>query len=232
MEAFGIDNIELHVEVTSMTEAAPPRVVDGRVLFSYEPSGRTITGPRFTRYVGVAFEHENYSEVHVFSRNQNGIFFLIYPIPSDGRIRTLRYRYIVDGLWLPDPENPNRVRDVAGIAISYVDVPVPEADQGDLPRLQRSGRMLFAFRGEPGRIVHIAGSFTNWDPFMHRLRESAPGEYSITLRLPPGTYAYYFVVDGERVLDPFNPDTAYDLDGNPASRVTVPSLVALDPAAQ
>lgn len=227
MGEYGIDSIELHLEITSLRDAGPPRVVDGRVLFTYRPDGQGITGPRYTRYVGVAFEHENYDTVHVFARNDNGVFFFLYPIPTAEEV--LRYRYVVDGLWLADPQNPNRFEDVAGIAVSYVVVPAPVPDRGDLPIVGADGRVLFVYRGQPNAVVSIAGSFSNWDPYMHRLSETKPGEYETQLRLPAGTYTYYFVVNGRRELDPLNPDRAYDVDGNPASRFTVPASVAIGP---
>lgn len=229
MREFGVDSINLHIELTSLRTGGPPRVVEEKVLFTYKPEGRGITGPRFTRYVGVAFEHENYSTVHVFARNDHDVFFFLYPIPTDGSVSTLRYRYVVDGLWLPDPENPNRIQDVAGIAVSYVVIPAPQPERGDLPRIDSDGRVLFVYRGTANAVVSIAGSFSNWDPYMHRLSEVAPGEYRIRLRLPPSVHTYYYVVNGRRVLDPLNPDLAYDNDGNPASRFVVPPSIALSP---
>lgn len=232
MDAFGIESIELHIEITSLRTAAPPRVVEDKVLFTYRPSDRTIAGRSFTRYVGVAFAHENFSTVHVFARNEHGVFFLLYPIPTEGALEILEYRYVVDGLWLADPENPNQVVDVAGIPISYVRVPTPTPDRGELPHVGTDGRVRFVYRGDEDALVSLAGTFTNWDPYMYRLTETSPGEYEITLRLQPDTYAYYFVVNGRRELDPLNPELAYDADGNPASRVVVPPTVALDDAAR
>jgi len=50
--------------------------------------------------------------------------------------------------------------------------------------------------------VELAGSFSNWQP-RHRLREVAPGVWSVTVPLGPGVYDYQFVVDGkEWVPDP------------------------------
>jgi hypothetical protein len=228
MESFGIESIDLHLEITSLREASAPRLIEGdKVLFTYLPSSTGIAGPRRTRYVGIAFEHENFSTVHVFAKNAHGVFFFLYPLTSDGQSRTLRYRYVVDGLWLADPENPVRTEDVGGIAVSSITVTTSRPDRGELPRIEGNNRVLFVYRGDEGGAVYVAGSFSNWDPYMHRLREVAPGEYRARLRLPPATYAYYFVVDGRRVLDEFNPDRAYDRDGNAASRLVVPPGLAM-----
>lgn len=51
--------------------------------------------------------------------------------------------------------------------------------------------------------VHLAGSFTNWQP-QYELHQMAPGLWTITLPLPPGVHDYAFIVDGQRwVADPY-----------------------------
>lgn len=56
----------------------------------------------------------------------------------------------------------------------------------------------------PGSAVYAVGSFNNWDPGHHRLRESPtrPGHYERFLVLPPGRYEYKFVIDGKWSADP------------------------------
>ena len=39
------------------------------------------------------------------------------------------------------------------------------------------------------------------------LRETRPGLYTAELRLIPGDYYYYFLVDGKRMCDPLNQPT-------------------------
>lgn len=64
--------------------------------------------------------------------------------------------------------------------------------------------------------VAVAGDFNAWDKSATLLEDSdGDGVYVTTLRLPPGTYAYQFVVDGERWLpDPYASNFRHDGFGN------------------
>lgn len=70
-----------------------------------------------------------------------------------------------------------------------------------------------------GRVA-VIGDFNDWDPAANPLRRIS-GEWSVTLRLPPGRYRYAFVVDDARwVADPKTP-AAEDDFGTPTSALTV-----------
>jgi hypothetical protein len=54
--------------------------------------------------------------------------------------------------------------------------------------------------------VSVIGSFNGWTPDNSSLREVSDGVWEISLHLPPGKYAYRFVVNnGRQVLDPHCP---------------------------
>ncbi len=68
-------------------------------------------------------------------------------------------------------------------------------------------RVVFEFRGAPGSAVFLAGSFNGWDPTAKPMTEkAADGRFIATCMLPPGTYEYKFVVNGEWTVDPANPN--------------------------
>ena len=86
-------------------------------------------------------------------------------------------------------------------------------DQGPRP-------VRFAMAAPQAARVALIGDFNDWDPRANPLRERA-GEWSVTLRLPPGRYRYAFVLDGGRwVADPGTP-RADDEFGTPTSAITV-----------
>ena len=59
-------------------------------------------------------------------------------------------------------------------------------------------KVSFKVSAEPGSEVFVAGTFNNWDPKQHQLRDNPrSGLYSATLVLPPGRHEYKFVVNGE-----------------------------------
>lgn len=212
----------------------PPQIVQGYLVFTYaEPGG---TPPR---YVAAAFRHENYGELHVFSRTEAGLFALIYEMPSD--VEDVAYRLIVDGVWTPDPNNPNTLSE-AGAVLSSFSIP-PEARPGFRtggPRVE-DGRVRFILRqnavrghflagvgGSSYRFdepfeeldVRLVGSFNDFDPFVHILDFTGDG-YRIDLPLPPGNYGYYFLIEGRRVLDPGNPEFMYGDRRSRYSKISV-----------
>jgi chromosome partitioning protein len=77
------------------------------------------------------------------------------------------------------------------------------------------------FRDEVARDVRIAGDFNGWvpDKGVHSMTE-AEGRTTVwtkVLNLPPGTYQYRYVVDGEWRSDPANPESAQGPAGKPNS---------------
>ena len=44
------------------------------------------------------------------------------------------------------------------------------------------------------------------------MQETSPGQFAVTLRLSPGRHYYVFVVNGARVVDPYNTETAHSSD--------------------
>mgnify|MGYP006183372823 CR=1 FL=1 len=66
----------------------------------------------------------------------------------------------------------------------------------------------FDLRLEGARSVHLAGSFSAWEP-VYEMTPSEAGTWTVTIPLRPGVHDYVYVVDGERqVLDPTAPRIA------------------------
>lgn len=212
-----IENIPLYLNVSDLESSQNPYFFEDNIIFSYMPNHREQV-----RFVGAAFEYENFTRIHPFKRNANGVYFLIFPIP-DGR-EALRYRYQVDGIWMDDPFNPGPRDSRSGISVSYLQLPERMEQVEESPLIKPAGRVSFYYYGSPGRRISVAGSFNNWDPFLHKLEEtqSGSGVYKITLRLLPGRYYYYFLVDGERYTDPLNSETVYNFDSKAVSAFTQP----------
>ncbi len=201
---------ELHLKIMGTREAAPPHVFEGAIFFTQKPSYPV-------RYIGIAFAHENFREVHLFQRNQKGVLFYVYPIPEG--LKHVDYRIVIDGLWTTDSTNRLKVRDLDGIAVSRFEIPpaVAEAKLKSPIYETKTRTAEFNMKTVPGRTVFVAGTFNGWDPYMHRLEEVKPGLYSISLRILPGTHYYYYVVDGMRKTDPLNRELGADSDGNEVS---------------
>ncbi len=212
-----IENIPLYLNVSDLESAKKPYFFEDNIIFSYVPDRRERV-----RFVGTAFEFENFTRIHPFKRNANGVYFLVLPIP-DGR-DALRYRYQVDGIWIDDPQNPGTRDGTSGISISRLQLPERIERAEESPLIKPAGMVSFYYYGSPDRRVSVAGSFNNWDPYFHSLEETKRGSgvYKITLRLLPGRYYYYFIIDGERRTDPLNSETVYNFDSKAVSAFTQP----------
>lgn len=222
-----LGSTDTYLRVAGITEAGPPRIMDDLVVFTYEQQG-------YARYVAAAFAHENFEQKHLFvARRREGrpdLFYLAFPV--DPTWNHLEYRLIVDGVWLTDPHAPEYRRDQRGITLGRVTLPEIPPYREPSPIVHKDGTVTFRFsfdiRISPvletvdRRQVSVAdlrepsitlmGSFNGWDPFMYRLQPdpSREGFFSVRIPLPPGTHYYYFLLDGERVLDPFHQDRARD----------------------
>ena len=85
-------------------------------------------------------------------------------------------------------------------------------------RKKGSVRIALQVHGS-AKSVAVAGTFTDWKPV--KLRKQKGGEYVVNLDVPPGTYEYKFVVDGDWQVDPDNSAWALNPYGTLNSLMTV-----------
>lgn len=221
---------DLHLEILSIKHAKAPYLFtasDGTsfLILTYSRHDKPV------RHVGAVFGHEGYRQVHTFYRNiieneetseKRSVFVLPYQL-AEG-IEEVKYRLVVDGLWIRDPRNPRFIYDKKEVPISVFYLPQTKRrvapPQGG-PKIMDDS-VVFVYRGEPKQRVFVTGSFSHWDPFAHPMEEVLPGEYrSYPLRLPSGTHHYYFIVNGEDILDPVNLKKDWNASGQPASRLVI-----------
>jgi len=225
------ETYEVVNRLLTIHEPGAPVIFENTVIFTADSS---------LRKVGVSFAHENFANVYWFQRivvsqdfldpiilpgqkipdpyRDSGLQFYVYLFPDN--LKELEYRLVINGLWTTDPCNPQTRRDtVSGLSMSVLSLPSRPVNYS--PVNTPSGLKL-SFKGPPGEIVTVAGSFNNWDPFMYELKESPAGIYSIAIPLPPGVYQYVFFHRGQRYTDPFNARRVYSRDGIPASEIVIP----------
>ncbi len=110
----------------------------------------------------------------------------------------------------------NGARDYAALAIE-VEASPPPAIRNDIPREEKetvggdsTREVVVRYRDAQAGEVRIAGDFNGWIPDKGvRSMIESEGETRIwtkILYLPPGTYQYRYVVDGEWFRDPDNTD--------------------------
>lgn len=216
ISAEHFETVDMHLTIELKTQGSGPEMVNDRVLFSY--SSREPT-----RLVGIAFLHEDFRTIHPFYRNPQGVFVLPYVPPAGAE--ELVYRLIVDGIWMQDPYNPRTASLPGGIPCSIFGLPSAPREELPVTTTAENGRVVFRYPADSANSITVAGDFNHWDPYMYSLRRDPSGEdvYSLSLPLPRGTYHYYFVVDGRRVIDPANPLTIRKNDGSMVSVLNVGS---------
>jgi hypothetical protein len=88
---------------------------------------------------------------------------------------------------------PDAVTETAPAVNSSAETPK------ETPRLRN---IKFTFRNSKAKKVEIIGDFNQWIP--QSMEKGADNVWSVSLAIPPGEYAYNFVVDGLPKRDPNN----------------------------
>jgi glycosidase len=118
----------------------------------------------------------------------------------------------------PTPGNPDGGNGDGGDAATRVDA--PPSVQG-LPVRDCTTRFSYPLGRQAG-IVAVAGQWNGFSTTADRMTDGIfSNVYRTSLRLPPGSYGYKFVADGNWSLDPTNGRSFY-VDGIENSRVDVP----------
>jgi len=112
---------------------------------------------------------------------------------------THTYKFVVDGNYIPDEKNKDRLPDGHGGYNSVIRIGKP---------------YIFKLKGNTNASsVAIAGSFNGWRTD-ELLMNKTSGGWELPYVLGPGNYQYKFVVDGKWISDPENPLTADNKMGN------------------
>lgn len=110
------------------------------------------------------------------------------------------YKFIVDGEWITDPNNPFMVENQHYTFNSIL--AVGKEVQFCLERYTYA------------KSVSLSGSFNNWDKTGSKLIKTKDG-WKTSIMLPPGKHFYKFIIDGnEWITDPANELQERDSEGN------------------
>ena len=75
-----------------------------------------------------------------------------------------------------------------------------------ITKASKGKRVTFQVKAPPGSDVSVAGTFNDWNPSRHPMRDNPDsGHYKAQILLPPGRHEYKFVIDGSWELDNGNP---------------------------
>ena len=211
-QIFAIETESFNVQkkIILATEAEEPQIIENYIIFTFKSSEKTS-------FVGASFDFDNFVKIYQFKKNPEGIYVLVMNKPEK---ESIKYRLVVDGLWMADPSNPVKITKPNSVEISVFNIADKLSKEKSYPSTE-NGITCFRYKGEEGKNVYLAGNFNKWDPFMYHMAEKRAGEYFVSLKLPPGTYYYYFAVNGKILPDKDNPNVVWDNDFREISAHTV-----------
>ncbi len=208
---------ELDTILREIKAPTAPVITDDYIIFTADPSNR---------HVGIAFDFEDYQIIHPYklqcATDEDGNKtpqHLFYCYERTHKISEIKYRIVIDGLWTTDPLNPvKEYDDSVNLYFSKV-----SDTQGIIKNTEITERntVHFVYKGKSGQTIRIAGTFCNWDPWIYKLKETAPGFYELELPLPDGKYFYNYYIGLTPVLDTTNPERTYLKDGRSVSVIQV-----------
>jgi hypothetical protein len=112
---------------------------------------------------------------------------------------------------------------VGGATVTWVLRPL--SGRGAVPAIADASDVSlvrFTLDAPTATAVSIVGDFNGWNPRALPMRRSADGHtWEVEVPLPPGRYAYSFLVDGSLARDPRAPSARDDDFGSPNSIVMV-----------
>jgi hypothetical protein len=161
-------------------------------------SGNTtfrLEGYEKVHQIFLAGSFNNWNPKQILFGKENGEWVCRINLPEGKHY----YKFIVDGNWMLDPENPVFEDDGEGNLNSV---------------LQKGIKIWFRLEGHHNaRKIKLAGSFNNWHPEQIDLKYDGEG-WKTQITLPKGKYTYKFIVDGKWITDPANLSTEKDRWGN------------------
>ena len=212
-EAFALDPHEL-------SEPGPPIITDQGVIFTYHDPERP------PRYVMVSGDFNNWEKPIFLQENRHGIFVYMYDETIEKEIvlrdGLYRYLYLIDGIWVKDPQNENTVYDQYGTELTFFEVPAPIILLDKNPVKLDGNKYIFYYKNSEASNVYILGDFNNWNPYSHRMRKNKSGLWEIEMDIPPGDYSYSFLVDGTHRKDPLSKAIKQDRFGNELTFIKLP----------
>ena len=183
-------------------DAGVQKVIKG-ILFTYKN--------RQVKRVEIAGNFSNWRGVKM-ERGDNGVWFALISDYNSGE--KIRYKYIIDGIWINDPENMDKEDDGIGSFVSVVN-PVIEKDGKNVTyRITDKNKVEFRIYKPYARFISLVGDFNHWNPENDLLKKGSDGIWRLKKQIPLGKYKYKFIIDGKWSVDIYNSATAADESGS------------------
>ena len=112
-----------------------------------------------------------------------------WELPYILRAGNYQYKFVVDGNWFTDPDNPIQIDNDRGTKNSFLVI---------------KPNYTFVLKGfGNAKTVYLAGDFNDWNPNSLLMKHEGD-QWTFSVHLSPGKHKYKFVVDGQWITDPGN----------------------------
>ncbi len=197
------------LDLRDIKEGGPPIITERGVVFRYKPPKGHIPENVF-----VSGDFNNWDKPLRMMRNIHDVFVYMYDrigkrgiVLKDGKYR---YRFLIDGLWKRDPDNPETTIDDYGTELSLFTIKIPIIVVKSNPIHIKDNFYIFYYKDDKARSVSLVGDFNFWNPYSNPMHKNKSGLWEVVIDIPPGEYGYRFLVDGIYRTDPFGTSLVYD----------------------
>jgi 1,4-alpha-glucan branching enzyme len=140
----------------------------------------------------------------LMEETKSGHFELSRPLSDFSGDFDWEFKFVVNGEHWAEPtnefENKIRAKNKFGMNLHVYNLRLYSAFATEY------GNVSFHLKGfKEAKEVLVTGSFNRWDETNFKMKPDDKG-WSVTLQLPPDRYEYKFIVDGEWMIDPENPE--------------------------
>ena len=199
-------------DLEGIINAAAPRLISLADSENYQKYGSVVVhGMLFTyksqraRNVFLVTEKDQYARTRM-EKNIHGVWYGLLILPeydSSQPNRKIRYKYLVDDLFLHDPTHSNKIDDGSRGFISFTIVPEklmkPKVGVILLPSEGVYGsRVLFRVKVDNARNISLVGTFNNWNSELDVMEKDMDGYFYLEKHLETGEHLFAYKIDGER----------------------------------
>lgn len=185
------------LRTTSIQQITVPIVYENGILFTY--LGKE------TDEVYISGEFWKWSKKRKLKQNLYGIHYIFVSLEIPKGIYP--YRYVVNDIWINDPQQPHQVDDGYGTRISALLLEKNLVRYIESPKHLGEDRFTFFLKDEGFKVVSLIGSRNNWDPYAESM-VLKDNYWTLTVKVNPKKTFYLYWVDGKSILDPKNLNVA------------------------
>jgi 1,4-alpha-glucan branching enzyme len=214
-------------QIENLKRAVPPRYIKLVDIENYRTNGKFINKGILFTYFGLKNSEislcANFTTWRCIpmKKNRFGVFYIVANPEIKNRkeeiIKQVEYKFKVDNLFETDPLNSEKVSDGSGSYYSeYIveDFEVSKQTYAEIIKeemLDDLDFMIVEFKiyQPKASVISLVGDFNGWNPEHDYLKKESNGIFILRKKLRPGEYLYNYIVDGEKILDVYNPETRH-----------------------